>query len=284
VAARNKKTTSAKRKSSAGKKPMATKWKAVAAFLFLLLLLSPFYYGYVIKTFSAGWRWFKDLGGNPNYRTYKSFHIRIPSNYKIHGIDVSSYQGRIDWQRVKTMQEDSVHIGFAFIKATEGILKVDPYFQRNWRECNKAGITCGAYQYFRPKFSGKWQADLFLQTVKLQKGNLPLVVDVERLDGMKPEKMRQELDDFIKVIILKTKITPIIYTGLTFYQENLAGFYDDCPLWISSFDHPVLTISAKTNWKFWQHSEKAKVNGIVSVVDFDLFRGDSLAFQKMLIK
>lgn len=263
---------------------MAAKWKAAGAILVMLLLLSPFYYGYVLKTTSAGWRWFKDLGGKTNYRTYKSFHIRIPSNYKIHGIDVSSYQGRIDWQRVKKMREDSVHVGFAFIKATEGVLKVDPYFQRNWRECNKAGITCGAYQYFRPKFSGKWQAGLFLQTVKLQKGNLPPVVDVERLDGMAPEKMRQELDAFIKEITLRTKATPIIYTGLTFYQENLAGFYDNYPLWISSYDHPVLTISARTNWKFWQHSEKARVNGIFSVVDFDLFRGDSLAFQKILVR
>jgi len=263
---------------------MATKWKAIIIFLVALLLLSPFYYGYVLKTVSASWRWFKDVGGNPNYRAYKSFHIRIPSNYKIHGIDVSYYQGRIDWQRVKKMREDSIHISFAFIKATEGVLKIDPYFQRNWRECNKAGIACGAYQYFRPKFSGKWQAGLFLQTVKLQKGNLPVVVDIERLDGMTSEKMRQELDAFIKEITLKTKTTPIIYSGLTFYQENLAGFYDDYPLWISSFNHPVLTISAATNWRFWQHSEKAKVNGIVSVVDFDLFRGDSLAFQKMLVK
>jgi len=263
---------------------MATKWKSVLAGLVLLVLLSPFYYGYVLKTVAASWRWFKDMGGNPDYRTYKSFHIRIPTNYQIHGIDVSSYQGRIDWQRVKKMHQDSVHISFAFIKATEGPLMVDPYFQRNWRECANAGIVCGAYQYFRPKFSGKWQATLFLQTVKLQKGNLPMVVDIERLDGMRPAKMREELDAFLKAITLKTKTRPIIYSGLTFYTENLAGFYDDYPLWISSFDHPVLTISAETNWQFWQHSEKAKVSGIVNSVDFDLFRGDSLQFRQMLVK
>ncbi|MGZ3872792.1 MAG: glycoside hydrolase family 25 protein, partial [Mucilaginibacter sp.] len=150
----SKKRAPVKKKSKNGS---SFKWKIALAGL-LLILLSPFYYGYVIKSFTATWRWIRDIGSNPHYRTYKSFNIRIPDQYTIHGIDVSYYQGKIDWMKVKRMHEDEIHISFAFIKATEGVVITDPYFQRNWRECPKAGIVCGAYHYFRPRVSGRWQA------------------------------------------------------------------------------------------------------------------------------
>jgi lysozyme len=284
-------TVPAARKRSPGKKKLppkrktkrrlSIKWKAIIAG-FVLLLASPLYYGYVIKSVTSTWRWMWDIGKVSNYRVYKSFNIRIPTNFKIHGIDVSSYQGKIDWQRVKNMREDSVHISFAFIKATEGILLVDPYFQRNWREAPKAGIPCGAYHYFRPRFSGKWQARFFLQNVKTQKGFLPAVVDIEELDGVRPAKMREELDDFLKQVEAKTKVKPIIYSGLTFYQDYLQGYFDDYHLWIAHYYKPQLSVGNAINWKFWQHSDKAKVNGINYMVDFDVFNGDSLAFKKLL--
>ena len=264
------------------KKTLFSTQRTIALVAAVLLLLSPFYYGYVLRTVTSTWRWLTDIGANHHYRNYKSFNIRIPDLYSIHGIDVSSYQGYINWKKVKGMKEDSVHVSFAFIKATEGVFLVDPYFQRNWRECPKAGIPCGAYHFFRPKFNGKWQARFFLQAVKAQKGTLPMVVDIERLDGMKPAKMRQDLKDFLDEVTLKTQRKPIIYTGLQFYKDNLAGYFNDYTLWISSFDHPELAISTKINWQFWQHSEKARVNGIGWIVDFDVFRGDSTAFKKML--
>ena len=250
----------------------------------LLILLSPFYYGYVVKSFTSAWRWVRDLGSNPHYRLYKSFNINIPVKYSIHGIDVSYYQGRIDWPLVKSMSEDSVHISFAFIKATEGMLKVDPYFQRNWREAPKAGIICGAYHYFRPKQNGKWQARFFLQNVRAEKGDLPMVVDIEELDGASPVNMRKELTDFIKFVQDKTGVRPIIYSGLKFYQDYLYGYFDNYPLWIAHYYEPELNIGSSTKWQFWQHSDKAKVNGINHVVDFNAFNGDSVAFQKLLIR
>ncbi|HEY0243945.1 MAG TPA: glycoside hydrolase family 25 protein [Mucilaginibacter sp.] len=250
----------------------------------LLILLSPLYYGYVLKTFSAAWRWISDIGGNPNYRTYTSFNIRIPQKYSIHGIDVSYAQGKIDWQKVKAMEEDSVHISFAFIKATEGLLTVDPYFQRNWREGPKVGIICGAYHYFRPEKNGKWQARFFLQNVRFEKGDLPPVVDIEKLYGTSPEKMRAELKDFLNYIQTKTHTQPIIYSGLSFYQDYLAGHFDEYKLWIAHYNQPELNIDPSTNWAFWQHSEQAKINGINHVVDFDAFKGDSLAFRSLLVR
>jgi lysozyme len=275
-----------KRKYTSKRKPrkgLSTRWK-VAITLLVALLLSPFYYGYVIKNISSTWRWIRDIGNNSNYRTYKSFHIRMPEKYKVCGIDVSYYQGKIDWQLVKAMREDSIHITFAFIKATEGLVQADPYFRRNWREAPKAGIICGAYHYFRPEMSGKFQAKFFLQNVKIEKGDLPMVVDVEELDKVSPEKMREQLIEFIKYIKSKTNIEPIIYSGLTFYQDYLAGYFDTNTLWIAHYYQPELKLSKSANWKFWQHSDKARVNGINCIVDFDVFKGDSLAFQKLIVR
>jgi lysozyme len=246
----------------------------------LVLALSPFYY----KSLTPAWRWLTNTVYNPNYPVYKNFNIRIPNKYAIHGIDVSAYQGTINWQKVKNMREDSIHISFAYIRATQGILQVDPYFDRNWRECQKAGIPCGAYHYFKPKFAGKWQAIFFLQNVTLNKGSLPLAVDVEELGDVTPEKMRQELNDFLKEITLKTRTKPIIYSGLKFYRDNLEGYFDNYSLWLSNFDNPELTVSPNTPWKFWQHSDRATIDGIRHDVDFDVFRGDSAAFKKMAVK
>jgi lysozyme len=250
----------------------------------LLIALLPLYYPYAERNLVSAWRWVKDFGRSPNYPVYKSFHIHIPVKYAIHGIDVSSYQGLINWEKVKRMRQDSVHISFAYLKATEGILLTDPYFMHNQRMCERVGLINGAYHYFRPRASGKLQAKFFLANVKIQKGNLPPVVDVEELDGISPDKMRGELDDFLKEVGLKTKTKPIIYSGLKFYYDNLAGYYDNYPLWLSNFDHPDLRVIPGTKWNFWQHSNRAKVSGILHGVDFDVFKGDSLAFREMLVK
>jgi lysozyme len=265
------------------KKPFPLALKIVIAGV-LLILFSPLYYGYVLKLFTSTTRWIMDIGEDPNYRTYKSYAIRIPKKYSIHGIDVSSYQGKIDWKMVKSMKEDSVHITFAFIKATEGVSSVDAYFQRNWREAPKAGIVCGAYHYFIPRKSGSWQASFFLQTVKFDDGDLPPVVDVEDLSGQTPEKMRKELKDFILHVEKKTGVKPIIYSGLVFYKDYLKGYFEGYPLWIAHYYQQELKAGASTKWHFWQHSDKARINGISHVVDFNAFQGDSLSFQQMLIR
>jgi lysozyme len=79
---------------------------------------------------------------------YSGFKIDIPDNFEIHGIDVSRYQSFIDWQSVKAMKVKDVRIGFAFIKATEGLTNVDGQFRRNWRKAEEAGMIKGAYHFF----------------------------------------------------------------------------------------------------------------------------------------
>ncbi len=113
------------------------------------------------------------------YRPVKSFAIRIPASYTIHGIDVSRWQERIDWQRVAKMRDNGIRLQFAFIKATEGEKLVDPYFSRNWQLSRENGLLRGAYHYFSPSVSASVQARLFLQTVDFSQGDFPAVLDVE---------------------------------------------------------------------------------------------------------
>ena len=261
---------------------MALHWKFIIA-LFLLVLLSPLYYAYVLKLFTSTISWVKDIGEDPNYRTYQSFNIKIPKKHSIHGIDVSYYQGKIDWPQVKAMQEDSVRVHFAIIKATEGIALVDPYFQRNWREAAKTGIVCSAYHFFRPKKSGLWQARFFLQTVQFEKGDLPPVIDIEELNGVSPADMRKELKAFLSHVERKTGVKPIIYSGLSFYNDYLDGHFDDYKLWIAHYHEAQLKVNPD-KWIFWQHSDRARINGINHVVDFNAFNGDSTMFEALKIK
>lgn len=249
----------------------------------LAILLSPFYYGYILKFASSSWFWLRHPHEDPSYRTYESYNIRIPRKHKIHGIDVSYYQGKIDWPLVSSMEEDSVKISFAFIKATEGLLKVDPYFRRNWREAPKAGITVGAYHYFRPKKDGLWQANFFLQTVHFEAGDLPPVVDVEELEGLSADQLRRQLNKFVVRVEEKTGVKPIIYSGLKFYKDYLQGYYKDYVFWVAHYYKAKLKLPSN-EWSFWQHADNARINGINHKVDFNSFNGDSTAFQKLLVR
>lgn len=272
------------------RKPLSQKNKSrntysinIAVAILIIILASPFYYRYITKGFTSAWHWVNDIGEDANYRHYKSFNIHVAEKYTVHGIDVSYAQGKIDWQQVKAMDENGLHISFAFIKATEGEDFTDSYFQRNWREAAKTGLICGAYHYFRPAKSGKVQALMFMKTVRLERNDLPLVVDIEQLDGVSPERMRSALNDFFITIRHKTRIKPIVYSGLSFYRDYLKGYYDEYPLWIAHYDKPEDNIDKAANWQFWQHSSQATVNGIHHAVDFDTFKGDSVAFKALLI-
>lgn len=221
-----------KRKPSAKKSVKKRNYTGVriGALVMILILASPFYYRFITSGCVAAWHWLNDIGEDTNYRHYKSFNIHVSEKYSIHGIDVSYAQGKIDWPQVKAMEENGLHVSFVFIKATEGEHFTDPFYQRNWREAAKNGFICGAYHFFRPEKSGKLQAELFLKTVKLEKQDLSPVVDVEQLDGVPPEQMRAELNEFFKGIRHRIRVKPIIYTGLSFYRDYLKGSYDEYPL------------------------------------------------------
>jgi lysozyme len=233
---------------------------------------------------AVGYVWYRNMKiDRAKFVHYPAFGIPLPSNFEIHGIDVSKYQSFIDWPSVRKMKVKEVKIGFAFIKATEGLGNVDRQFRRNWTKAADAKMTRGAYHFFLPTKSGKAQAQNYISTVKLKPGDLPPVLDIEQLYGVKPEKMRKEIRDWLQLVEDHYGVKPIIYTYVNFYSRFLTGEFDEYPLWVAHYlerDKPRIT----RQWLFWQHSEMGRVNGIVSPVDFNVFNGDSSDFNDLLMK
>lgn len=219
----------------------------------------------------------------PKFVRYPAFEIDLPVNYNIHGIDVSRYQKNIDWEAVKAMQDKQVKIGFAFIKATEGLGRVDNNFRQNWFNSKEANMPRGAYHFFIPSKSGKAQAENFIATVSLTKGDLPPVLDIETTNGASVADIQQRTKDWLEMISKYYKVKPIIYTNIDFYENFLDGKFDDYPLWVAHYyvqNKPRI----ERRWSFWQHNEKGRVNGVDAYVDFNVFNGDSTAFRKILLK
>lgn len=212
---------------------------------------------------------------------YDAFGILIPESFSIHGIDVSRYQQTIAWDAVREMKVKNIQIGFAFIKATEGIGNTDPHFYRNWKKSKQAGVIRGAYHFFNTLKDGRSQAENFIKTVNLEKNDLPPVVDIEQLNGINPVIVKKELKKWLDMVEYHYKIKPVIYTNADFYSRYLGKEFDSYPLWVA---HYYQDYEPRINrpWTFWQHSEEGRVNGILSRVDFNVFNGDSSGFAALL--
>ena len=214
---------------------------------------------------------------------YPEFGIFIPENYSIHGIDVSKYQSMVAWEEVKAMKVKEIQLGFAFIKATEGIANTDPHFKRNWKKTKDNGVVRGAYHFFIGSKDGRMQAENFIDKVELEPGDLPPVLDVEQLNGASTIEFKKEIKEWLDIVEAHYHVRPIIYTNVDFYTRNIGSEFDDYPLWVAHYYQPGQP-RINRGWTFWQHSDEGRVNGILSKVDFNVFNGDSLEFRSMLVE
>lgn len=253
----------------ARRKKKVSKWWIVAAITLVTIVI-------VV----VGYDWW--LSRKSRFVRYPAFGIPIPEYYSIHGIDVSKYQQIISWESVKEMKVKNVQLGFAFIKATEGIENTDPQFKRNWKKSKQAGVIRGAYHFFLATKDGRAQAENFISEVDLEKGDLPPVVDIEQTYGVSTAILKKELKEWLDVVENHYGVKPIIYTGVDFYSRNLGKEFNSYPLWAAHY-YQYTTPRIDRNWDFWQHSEEGRVNGILSKVDFNVFNGDSLQFRNILL-
>lgn len=217
--------------------------------------------------------------------SYPTFGVEIPSEYNIHGIDVSRHQRNIDWDAVSKMNHKEVSVDFAFIKASEGRTVVDEYFKENWKEVKKAGIMRGAYHFYRPHLTADEQTALFFRQVpKLEKGDLPPVLDIELKGSCPPARLKKNLKRWLVLTEKHYGMTPIIYTNYGFYKSYLTGKeFKKYPLWIAHYKTPDLNVKI-SSWHFWQHTDRAKINGIRGGVDFNVFKGEEEDLAKLCKK
>lgn len=198
------------------------------------------------------------------------------------GIDVSEYQGKISWSYVDTI-ENQYPLHFVFIRATAGNDAVDRRFKRNWEGAKKNKMIRGAYHYYRPNENSLEQAELFIKTVRLQKGDLPPVLDIEKLPkNQSMTNLKKGLRRWLQAIENHYKVKPIIYTGEKYYDDFLKEEFSDYLFWIANYNFYREEI--QDDWLFWQFTERAAVPGIEGNVDVNIYNGDLQQLQFITIE
>ncbi|HXZ15468.1 MAG TPA: GH25 family lysozyme [Roseiarcus sp.] len=199
-----------------------------------------------------------------------------PHDYPVHGIDVSKFQGAIDWNRVA----DS-GVKFAWIKATEGGDHADERFQANWEGAKGAGVPHGAYHFVywcRPPME---EMAFFEQNAPVEPDALPPVLDVEATPTsptchrhLTQEGAIRDMQVMLDEMEHHYGKRPVIYTTVDFYQAILAdGAFENYPIWVRSTKfHPSVKYGGRV-WRFWQYQSDGYVPGIGGKVDKDAFSG-----------
>ncbi len=202
-------------------------------------------------------------------------HNVCGSGNTVEGIDVSKWQGAIDWSGVK-----QAGVVFAIVRASHGTGTIDEYFDDNWKGTKANGIIRGVYQYFEPGQDPIAQAKVLVDMVQasggFEHGDLPAVIDVETTGGQSASVIMANIHAWIDYVESATQRRPIIYTGSYFWDDHgLDDSLSDYPLWTAHYTtNPCpLTSSAWAKWTFWQYTDSGSVTGIGGHVDRDVFDG-----------
>lgn len=188
----------------------------------------------------------------------------------VKGIDVSRWQKEVDWSLVRESE-----VSFAFVKATQGDFRLDPYFARNWEETKRHGIKRGAYHFYKPEAAVQDQINLFTSTVTLEPGDLPPVLDIEVSDPrVSTEKLRKDIRIWLEGVTVHYGVKPIIYTSQNYYRRYLQGHFPEYHFWIARYSDIKPDIHHTDSWMFWQYTDRGSISGINAAVDINFFAGD----------
>jgi lysozyme len=187
------------------------------------------------------------------------------------GLDVSQYQGKINWEVIDSV-ENNFKLHYVLIRAPAGNNKVDSQFKTNWKAAKHQKLLRGAYHYYRPNENSLEQAEKFIQTVQLKKGDLPPVLDIEQLPkNQSMANLKKGLQRWLDKVETHYKVKPIIYTGEKYYENFLKDEFEGYTFWIANYNFFVEEI--KEDWLFWQFTEKANIAGIEEKVDLNIYNG-----------
>jgi lysozyme len=209
-------------------------------------------------------------------------HVFSSVSQGILGIDVSHYQGRIDFEKIPP-QLNNQKIEFVVIRASMGKDGVDEHFRRNWKGFRKLSLKMGAYHYYRPNENSRLQAENFIKTTALKSGDLIPVLDIEKHSTIQSrDKLREGLKNWLKIVEAHYGVKPMIYTGDRFFWEVLhnQGF-DEYPIWIANYNSILEPVT--DNWTIWQFSEKGSLAGITEKVDLNVLVGGKKQLEELVL-
>lgn len=190
---------------------------------------------------------------------------------RVSGIDVSRWQGVIQWEQVAAAGHR-----FAVVRATIGDTYTDPRFFANWDGARDAGLLVSAYHVITPKVSAEAQMTAFFNVLDDRISDLPLVVDVERDDGVEPAKITQCVRDCLREIEVREARRPIIYTARWYWNRFIQSSkeWQAYDLWVASYTSEPLLPRDWSSWRFWQYSQSGRVPGSGSrSTDLNWFAG-----------
>ncbi len=199
----------------------------------------------------------------------------------INGIDVSHYQGTIDWHKVAASG-----VTFAYAKASEGVNTNDAQITANLTGMAKAGVMRGAYHFYTVGKDPEQQAQHFMRNVTLAPGDLPPMVDIET-EAANAESNSGLIDDlhrFIGILSDTYGKAPFIYTGPSFWNAHMNDSFADCPLWVAEYGvSEPKPVTGWGYWSIWQYSRTGSVPGVSGDVDLDYFNGTLDQLKKFVL-
>lgn len=253
----SRRKSSPKRKTSRGRKRWrkiwkARKWKLIIAVVAIVCLL-PITYSSITRLYNAHKR--------------PDRHTIVSSDYN--GIDVSRYQGRIDWP---TVAQDP-KIQFVYVKATEGATHHDRTYDRNISGARNEGILVGSYHFFMADKPAREQFNNFKRHVDRSYQDLIPMVDVEDggLRGRTPEQLRATLAEFMELMKEEYGRYPLLYCQYSVYLHYLDPEFARYYLFVARYSPDAPRLPGKTRCNIWQYSEHGSIRGIKGDVDLDRF-------------
>ena len=209
-----------------------------------------------------------------------NFGKTSPRDMAVHGVDVSRWQGQIDWSKLRSQGAN-----FVYIKATDGGDHLDPMFRKNWNAAARAGLKRGAYHFFYWCRTAGEQADWFIRNVPKVAGALPPVIDVEWNGefSCKRRPSRERVLEKMQVFMDKLERhygqRPIIYTAPDFYRDRLKGAFTDYPFWLRAVAQHPSKVYPGRKWVFWQYSGSGLSQGLKGRIDLNVFHGSEAAWR-----
>ncbi len=191
------------------------------------------------------------------------------SEYKIHGIDISHHQTRLNWQNVDKTYK------FVLMKSTEGKDFLDKDFMYNWNKAQLNGFIVGAYHFFAMTSSGKEQAKYYISKVPKIKNSFPPILDIELPSKYDKEKVLKEIQDFITIVEKYYGKKVIIYTNYKSYNRYIKDNFVSNYLWIRDIKRTPV-IKENDRWIIWQYSNRGLIEGIEGFTDKNVLRYDDI--------
>ena len=195
-------------------------------------------------------------------------HLNNTQGQETYGIDVSRYQGDIDWEVVNKYEGHKIE--FVYIKATEGATLIDNRYKTNLEGAKKNHFLVGSYHFFRAKTPAKQQYENFVSQVNRDEQDLIPIVDVEEMNGCKSKAFEENFKHFLKLVENEFGKKPMIYTSNSFYNKHLSLRYKGYRFFIGRYSLFKPFMADGHDWTIWQFTETGRIMGVAKHIDVDV--------------